>query len=95
MESVSTIFTTVSYTITSCHPTVTHCPTGQLTTETISAYTTVRPAQTSPEPTEAAHVIGILVTVIIDVTVEVVVNELSGLTGTLNYPIFSIMTNPL
>jgi hypothetical protein len=80
-ESVSTIFTTVVYTITSCHPTVTNCPVGHLTTDTIPVYTTVCPAKSTPEPTEAPYVIGILVTVIIDITVEIVVNEISGLTG--------------
>lgn len=32
-------------------------------------------------PTQPAYVIGVLVTIIIDVTVEVVINEISGLTG--------------
>ncbi len=80
-ESVSTIFTTVVYTITSCHPTVTNCPVGHLTTDTISVYATVCSAKSTPEPTEAPYMIGILVTIIIDITVEIVVNEISGLTG--------------
>jgi chitinase len=80
-ETTSTIFTTVVYKITSCQPTVTNCPMGRLTTNTISVYTTVCPAEPTPEPTEPAYVIGILVTIIIDITVELVVNEINGLTG--------------
>ncbi|KAE9375012.1 hypothetical protein N431DRAFT_312709, partial [Stipitochalara longipes BDJ] len=81
-ESTSTIFTTVVYTITSCHPTVTNCSMGHLTTDTLCVYTTICPAENTLAPTQAAYPIGILVTVIIDITVEIVVNEISGLTET-------------
>lgn len=64
---------------------------GQLTTDTISVYTTVCPVEATPEPTESAFVIGILVTIVIDVTVEVVVNKISGLTGQSLLPPFRIM----
>jgi hypothetical protein len=80
-ETTSTVYTTITYTITSCHPTVTDCRIGHLTTDTISVYTTVCPADSTPQPTEPTYVIGILVTIIIDITVEVIVNEISGLTG--------------
>jgi hypothetical protein len=71
----------MTYTITSYHPTVTDCPNGHITTDTISVYTTFCPAETYAVPTQPAYVIGVLVTIIIDVTVEVVINEISGLTG--------------
>jgi hypothetical protein len=80
-ETTSTVYTTITYTITSCHPTVTDCRIGHLTTDTISVYTTVCPAGSTPQPAKPTYVIGILVTVIIDITVEVIVNEISGLTG--------------
>jgi hypothetical protein len=54
---------------------------GRLTTNTISVYTTVCSAEPTPELTEPAYVIGILVTIIIDITVKLVVNEINGLTG--------------
>ncbi|QPH04081.1 hypothetical protein C2857_000734 [Epichloe festucae Fl1] len=48
--TTSTVFTTKTYTVTSCAPTVTDCPKGHVTTETIPLYTTVCPV------TETAHV---------------------------------------
>jgi hypothetical protein len=73
----------VTYTITSCHPTITNCPNGHIATDTISVYTTVCPAEPYAVPTQPAYVIGVLVTIIIDITVEVAINEISGLTGSL------------
>jgi hypothetical protein len=64
---------------------------GQLTTDTISVYTTVCPVEATPEPTESAFVIGFLVTIVIDVTVEAVVNKISGLTGQSLLPAFRII----
>jgi hypothetical protein len=81
LEMTSTIYTTVTYTITSCHPTVTNCPIGHITTNKISVYTTVCPAETHAASTQPAYVIGVLVTIIVDVTVEVIINEISGLRG--------------
>jgi len=43
----STVYTSVTYTITSCAATVTNCPLGRLTTETIPVYLTVCPAGTA------------------------------------------------
>ncbi|GAB0135585.1 hypothetical protein EsDP_00003918 [Epichloe bromicola] len=48
--TTSTVFTTKTYTVTSCAPTVTDCREGHVTTETIPLYTTVCPV------TETAHV---------------------------------------
>ncbi|KAL0779178.1 hypothetical protein CaCOL14_003662 [Colletotrichum acutatum] len=39
----STVYTTKSYTITSCAPDVPNCPVGQVTTKVVPAYTTVCP----------------------------------------------------
>ncbi|CZR64431.1 uncharacterized protein PAC_14329 [Phialocephala subalpina] len=53
--TTSTVYATSVYTITSCAATVTDCPAriGQLTTETISLYTTVCPVADHPTPTPA------------------------------------------
>ncbi len=89
-ERISTIYTTTTYTIISCHPTITNCPIGHVTTDTISVYTTVSPTETHPSPTQSAYVIGVLVTtIIVDITVQVIVNEISGPTGSANPQLFS------
>ncbi|EMR63275.1 putative glycoside hydrolase family 18 protein [Eutypa lata UCREL1] len=50
--TTSTVMNTVTYTITSCAPTVTNCPVGSVTTETIAISTTVCPVTaTSQQPT--------------------------------------------
>ncbi|KAA8576019.1 hypothetical protein EYC84_006182 [Monilinia fructicola] len=51
--TTSTAYITTVYTITSCAASVTDCParTGQVTTETISSYTTVCPVTASSAPT--------------------------------------------
>ena len=55
--TTSTVYTTRTYTVTSCAPTVTDCPAGHVTTEVVPLYTTVCPVtevQTPPaqhEPT--------------------------------------------
>ncbi|KAK2608427.1 Chitinase 2 [Conoideocrella luteorostrata] len=49
--TTSTVCTTKTYTITSCAPTVTNCPKGHVTTETIPLYTTVCPVTESTKPT--------------------------------------------
>jgi chitinase len=53
--TISTVFATTTYTITSCAATVTDCPLriGHLTTETISLYTTYCPVKDNPTPTPA------------------------------------------
>lgn len=43
--TTSTAYTTKTYTITSCAPTVTNCPVGKVTTEVVAAYTTVCPVK--------------------------------------------------
>ncbi|GJC82814.1 endochitinase A1 [Colletotrichum liriopes] len=63
--TTSTVYTTKTYTITSCAPDVPYCPVGQITTQVVPAYTTVCPytsttpgggskpsgdAQTPPKP---------------------------------------------
>ncbi|KAH8786223.1 hypothetical protein BGZ57DRAFT_882587 [Hyaloscypha finlandica] len=58
-ETTSTVYTTITYTITSCHPTITDCRIGHLTTDTISVYTTVCPAGSTPQPAGPTYVIGI------------------------------------
>lgn len=51
----STVRTTRTYTITSCAPTVTNCPVGHVTTETITSLTTWCPGETAkPTVTETA-----------------------------------------
>jgi hypothetical protein len=50
---MSTVYTTTIYTVTSCPPTVTNCPVGHVTTETIALYTTYCP-YTAPATTSAA-----------------------------------------
>ncbi|KAK7952313.1 Endo-1-3(4)-beta-glucanase [Apiospora aurea] len=52
--TTSTEFATRVYTVTSCAPTVTNCPVGSVTTETVALYTTVCPVSdknNSPKPT--------------------------------------------
>jgi len=44
----STAYTTVMYTVTSCHPTKTNCHPGHVTTETVSLSTTICPLSDSP-----------------------------------------------
>ena len=68
----------MTYTVQSCPPEVTNCPLGHVTTETISAYTTVCPANAYPTPTVEPEVIGILITVFVDVTIAVDVNGQEG-----------------
>ncbi|KAH7140972.1 hypothetical protein EDB81DRAFT_799230 [Dactylonectria macrodidyma] len=41
--TTSTVYDTKVYTVTSCAPTVTNCPVGHITTETVGVYTTVCP----------------------------------------------------
>ncbi|KAK2048641.1 glycoside hydrolase [Colletotrichum somersetense] len=41
--TTSTVYTTKTYTITSCAPDVPYCPVGQITTKVVAAYTTVCP----------------------------------------------------
>ncbi|KAK2064743.1 glycoside hydrolase [Colletotrichum caudatum] len=41
--TTSTVYTTKTYTITSCAPEVPYCPVGQITTKVVPAYTTVCP----------------------------------------------------
>ncbi|KAE9366455.1 acid protease [Stipitochalara longipes BDJ] len=54
-STLSTVYATTTYTISSCAPTVTNCPYGQLTTETISLYTTYCPVTgAAAAPTGAA-----------------------------------------
>ncbi|KAK1454231.1 endochitinase [Colletotrichum cuscutae] len=49
----STVFTTKTYTITSCAPDVPNCPVGQVTTKVVPAYTTVCPyTETTPGSTK-------------------------------------------
>ncbi|PBP15889.1 hypothetical protein BUE80_DR013401 [Diplocarpon rosae] len=72
--TTSTVYTTISYTVTACPSTVKNCPIGQLTTETLNVYTTVCPVSQPATPVPTApcdDVIGVLVTVIVDITVEV------------------------
>ncbi|KAI9645334.1 Chitinase 2 [Ciborinia camelliae] len=68
----STVYQTSVYTITSCAPSVTDCParSGQLTTETISSYTSVYPVIVSSAPAsvnipspEASSAAGVLTSV--------------------------------
>ena len=75
-STISTVYTTITYTITSCPLTVVDCPIGQVTTDTISVYTTVCPAEPTgaPQNPEPLVVVGILVTVIIDITVVIHIN---------------------
>ncbi|RSL41721.1 hypothetical protein CEP53_012590 [Fusarium sp. AF-6] len=58
--TTSTVYTTKTYTITKCPPTVTDCPVGHVTTETIPVYTTVCPVETGkpvePKPHETKPV---------------------------------------
>jgi chitinase len=72
--TTSTIYTTITYTITACAPTIQNCPYGDKTTETIPVYTTVcpeNPGQNQPP----AVVIGVLITIIIDITIEININN--------------------
>ncbi|RDW58750.1 hypothetical protein BP6252_13226 [Coleophoma cylindrospora] len=46
--TMSTVYATKIYTITSCAATVTNCPVGKVTTETSSLYTTICPESGSP-----------------------------------------------
>lgn len=46
----STVYTTTVYTITSCAKTVTNCPVGHVTTETLTSLTTWCPGNTTPPP---------------------------------------------
>ncbi|RDW57758.1 hypothetical protein BP5796_12559 [Coleophoma crateriformis] len=46
--TMSTVYATKIYTITSCAATVTNCPVGKVTTETTSLYTTICPESGSP-----------------------------------------------
>ncbi|KAF4967972.1 hypothetical protein FZEAL_10453 [Fusarium zealandicum] len=62
--TTSTVYSTNTYTITKCPPTVTDCPLGHVTTETIPVYTTVcpvteehpsKPEETAKEPGKPGH----------------------------------------
>jgi hypothetical protein len=57
-STLSTVYATTTYTVSSCAPTVTNCPYGHLTTETISLYTTYCPvaATYTPVPTTYAPI---------------------------------------
>jgi hypothetical protein len=84
----------MTYTITSCHPNITNCPVGHVTTDTISVYTTNCPVGPTAKPTEPAYVIGILITIIIDITVEIIINPLNnGVEGMLFPAMFCTITN--
>jgi chitinase len=48
--TTSTVYTTKTYTITSCAPGVSNCPAGKVTTEVIALYTTVCPVAQSSAP---------------------------------------------
>lgn len=76
--TTSTVQTIITQTITSCHPTVKDCPVGNVVTDTIDVYTTICPIQPTPPP-KPPRVIGVLVTIIIDITVEIC--EVNGVTG--------------
>ncbi|XWW94246.1 hypothetical protein V2A60_002189 [Cordyceps javanica] len=55
--TTSTIYTTTTYTISKCPPSVPNCPIGQKTTETVSVSTTVCPVTKTnqvPQPTQPA-----------------------------------------
>ncbi|KAM3485100.1 hypothetical protein MY8738_001568 [Beauveria namnaoensis] len=52
--TTSTVYTTQTYTITSCPPSVPNCPIGQVTTETKFVSTTVCPVADVPQPTHPA-----------------------------------------
>jgi len=94
LKSTSTIYTTMTYTITSCHPNITNCPVSHVTTDTISVYTTNCPVGPTAKPTEPAYVIGILITIIIDITVEIIINPLNnGVEGMLFPAMFCAITN--
>jgi hypothetical protein len=128
--TTSTVYTAVTYTVTSCPVQITNCPLGKTTTESIPVYTTVCPASVPPSPqpaqsqppvqppldspptqplaqsqedlhvslllesqssqtehitaptqsSEPIKIIGILVTIIVDIIVEITIND--GLTTT-------------
>ncbi|KAM0198205.1 hypothetical protein ACHAPI_004161 [Fusarium lateritium] len=48
--TTSTVYSTKTYTITQCPPTVVNCPVGHVTTETIAVSTTVCPVTAHTEP---------------------------------------------
>jgi hypothetical protein len=48
--TTSTVYSTYTYMISSCAPTVTNCPYGSVTTETVEAYTTVCPVTETETP---------------------------------------------
>lgn len=52
--TTSTVYTTRPVTITSCAPTVTSCPIGKVTTETVALYTTVCPVSKGTKPSPSA-----------------------------------------
>ncbi|KAG4434628.1 hypothetical protein IFR05_009892 [Cadophora sp. M221] len=68
-----------------CHSTVKDCPLGHMTTNTIDVYTTVCPTNQVEQPaaTEPAHSIGVLVTIVIEITVQISIHD--GVTDTLYY----------
>ncbi len=78
--TTSTVYTTVVYTVTACDPSIPNCRLGQTVTDTIFVYTTVCPVQPTP-PAEPAYIIGVLVTIIVDVTEEIRISN--GVTGNL------------
>lgn len=55
-STTSTIYTTTVYTITYCAPTVTQCPVGHVTTETVSVGTTVCPITETGSPAKPTGV---------------------------------------
>lgn len=76
--TTSTVQTTITHTITACPSAIQNCPIGHVTTETIDVYTTVCPISPvgpvkpeGPGDHESCEDIGVLVTVIIDITVEI------------------------
>ncbi|KAI1379683.1 chitinase 18-18 [Hypoxylon crocopeplum] len=55
--TTSTVYTTTVYTVTSCAPSVTNCPSkGAVVTETIALYTTVCPVTATQTPTTTTEV---------------------------------------
>lgn len=55
LSTTSTVYSTRTRTISSCLPTVTNCPYGQVTTETIAVYTTVCPVTQNKTPGSGAQ----------------------------------------
>ncbi|GKT99791.1 beta- -endoglucanase [Fusarium langsethiae] len=53
--TTSTVYSTKTYTVTQCPPTVVNCPVGHVTTETIAVSTTICPVTEVHNPTEPAH----------------------------------------